>query len=66
MKSVIDEKNISTLIEVPVLASQVDEKNISTVLEFPSVMTSPFSSIFSAEMRSPLTVVPLLLPSSRR
>lgn len=33
MNSVIDEKKLSTLIEVPVLASPVDEKNISTVLE---------------------------------
>ena len=33
MKSVIDEKNISTIIEVPTLATPVDEKNISTVLE---------------------------------
>ena len=33
MKLVIDEKDISTLIEAPAPASAVDEKNVSTVLE---------------------------------
>ena len=37
MKSVIDEKNISTILEVPVLASPVDEKFMSTVLEVPTL-----------------------------
>ena len=35
MKSVIDERNISTLFEVPALVSPVDEKYMSTVLEVP-------------------------------
>ena len=37
MKSAIDEKNISTLLEVPALVSPVDEKYMSTVLEVPTL-----------------------------
>lgn len=39
MNSIIDERNISTLIEVPALVSPVDEKNISTVLEMKTLVS---------------------------
>lgn len=39
MKSVIDEKNISTIIEVPAMASPVEEKNISTAPEVKTLVS---------------------------
>ena len=37
MKSVVDERNISTILEMPALAVAVDEKYMSTVLEVPTL-----------------------------